>query len=381
MKINHRFEIYANSAELPESWDDLVDGNIFLSTQYLSVLDLSAPTNMICKYIGIFKDNELCGVAIAQFLDLNKLQSFGDRDRRTKSAIRNFIFKNFNSHVLFIGNNMLTGQNAFKFSDKISKSDGIQALLHATEDLKQSFKNSGKRVHITTVKDFDTKEVSEIQSLFHDYYKFAIHPNMIFNVDDNWKTFGDYTNALSKKYRDQYKRSTKRASGIVKRKMDLAEIVQFEETINSLYFHVAKNAPFNTFFLADNHFRIMKSKLGINFKFYGYFDGPKMIGFNTLIKKGDTLDTYFLGYASEIQREKMLYLNMLYDMVGYAIKKNFKTIIFARTALEIKSSIGAMPIPMYGFLQHRNAILQRNMDSLFKYFEPKLEWKNRNPFK
>ena len=125
----------------------------------------------------------------------------------------------------------------------------------------------------------------------------------------------------------------------------------------------------------------MKSELGVNFKFYGYFDGPKMIGFNTLIKNGDTLDTYFLGYDSDIQRDKMLYLNMLYDMVGYAIKKEFKRIIFARTALEIKSSIGAMPIPMYGFLQHRNVILQRNMDLLFKYFEPKLEWKNRNPFK
>jgi hypothetical protein len=37
----------------------------------------------------------------------------------------------------------------------------------------------------------------------------------------------------------------------------------------------------------------------------------------------------------------MLYLNMLYDMIAYSINKGFKEIIFARTALEIKSSVGA----------------------------------------
>lgn len=125
----------------------------------------------------------------------------------------------------------------------------------------------------------------------------------------------------------------------------------------------------------------MKSQLGENFKFYGYFDNDKLIGFNTLIKNGDILDTYFLGYDSEIQREKMLYLNMLYDMIGYSIKKGFKKIVFARTALEIKSSIGANPVPMYGFLQHRNHLLQRQMDFLFNYFEPKIQWQQRSPFK
>jgi hypothetical protein len=32
----------------------------------------------------------------------------------------------------------------------------------------------------------------------------------------------------------------------------------------------------------------------------------KLIGFNTLIKNGSVMDTYFLGYDDSIQREKML---------------------------------------------------------------------------
>jgi hypothetical protein len=61
---------------------------------------------------------------------------------------------------------------------------------------------------------------------------------------------------------------------------------------------------------------------------YGYFLDEKLIGFNTLIKNGTSLDTYFLGYDDKIQKEKMLYLNMLYDMIACGISLQFKNIIF-----------------------------------------------------
>ena len=93
------------------------------------------------------------------------------------------------------------------------------------------------------------------------------------------------------------------------------------------------------------------------------------------------MDTYFLGYDDSIQRENMLYLNMLYDMIAYSIKKDFKEIVFARTALEIKSSVGAKPITMYGLISHTNPLVNPYMSIIFKYLEPKTIWQQRNPFK
>jgi hypothetical protein len=58
----------------------------------------------------------------------------------------------------------------------------------------------------------------------------------------------------------------------------------------------------------------------------------------------------------------MLYLNMLYDMT-YSINKGFKEIIFARTALEIKSSVGARPIQMY--IGHTNPVVNVFMPKYF----------------
>ena len=382
MNSNYSFQIYFSAENLPSNWAVLALNNIFLSKDYLKILEKSAPENMVCHFIGFFRDKELVGIALSQFLDLNKLESFGERDKCIKTSIRNSIFKNFCSHVLILGNNMLTGQNAYAFSDRIDKNTALLCLKTASKKLETIFKNKGQKVHITTFKDFPQEETAAFQNAgFQDYFQFSTQPNMIFDIPTHWKTEQDYINALSKKYRDQYKRARKKADGVVKIKMHLEDIIKHEDTIYDLYFHVAKNAHFNTFFLAKNHFQSLKEILKDKFLFYGYFLDEKLIGFNTIIKNGEVMDTYFLGYDESIQREKMLYLNMLYDIIAYSINKGFKEIVFARTALEIKSAVGAKPQEMFGYMKHSNIILDTVIEKLFCYLEPEVVWQERNPFK
>lgn len=381
LKSIYSYQIYSSVNQLPENWNELAVSTIFLSKEYLVILEKSAPANMSCHFIGLFEKETLVGIAVSQFLDLNQLESFGERDQCIKSSVRNIVFKKFSSHILLIGNNTLTGQNAFVISEKTNQSEVIKTLNKAVLSLKEIFKNKGKKVHLCTLKDFYEDEVSQFEiPEFNPYLRFSTQPNMIFTVRDHWKTEEDYVAALSKKYRDQYKRARKKATGLVKKQLSLEEIKSQEEVIYDLYYHVAKSAPFNTFFLPKNHFAVFKEQLQENFLFYGYFENDKLIGFNTLIKNGSDLDTYFLGYDDSVQREKMLYLNMLYDMIGYAIKEQFKTVIFARTALEIKSSVGATPLKMYGLMSHDNKLINSQLDFFFRYLEPETVWKERHPF-
>jgi len=337
---------------------------------------------MICHFIGLFDGDRLIGIVITQFLDLNQLQSFGERDQCIKKYIRNFIFRNFASHVLFVGNNMLTGQNAFVFSKDVSHEKALETIHAATIDLKNQLQLKGKKIHLTSFKDFEELELKSFDlASYQKHYVFTTQPNMLFSIRENWNLESDYVNALSKKYRDQYKRARKKIVHLEKKKMNLTEMIAVEDDIYDLYFHVAENAPFNTFFLPKNHFRVFKEKLQDNFLFYGYFENGKLIGFSTLIKNGENLDTYFLGYDDTVQKEKMLYLNMLYDMIGYAVEKQFKSIVFGRTALEIKSSVGAKPIKMYGLMEHRNGFINANLSKIFPYLEPEMKWQERNPFR
>lgn len=375
------FKIYNSIKELPKEWDTLAQKNIFLSKDYLHILEKSAPHNMQCHFIGVFAKDKLVGITLTQFLNLNLLESFGERDNCIKTSIRNFVFKNYCSHVLFIGNNMLTGQNAFAISEAISNETMVSELKRAVEELKSHFKNQKTKIHLTVFKDFDTETTNKLIPTLKEYYKFTTQPNMVFKIPENWKTEHDYRDALNKKYRDQFKRARKKIIDIQKQKLTYEDIIKHENTINELYHHVAKNAPFNTFFLAKNHFSVFKKNLNDNFLFYGYFYNDRLIGFNTLVKNGNVMDTYFLGYDDTIQREKMLYLNMLYDMTAYSIKKGFKEIIFARTALEIKSSVGAKPEEMFGFIKHSNPLIDKGIGKLFSLLEPKTAWNSRHPFK
>ncbi|KGO94255.1 peptidogalycan biosysnthesis protein [Flavobacterium subsaxonicum] len=372
--------IYSNPADLPHSWDALAQSNIFLSRAYLAVLQNAAPPNMECHFIGLFKNNTLCGIALAQYIDLSRVNTFVEE--KQSFCIKDYLFKRFTSHTLVIGNNTLTGQNAYLFNDSITETEGLQLLKRAISELKKQYKNKGIGINLLAIKDFNTAELPNFKAAgFKGYYTFCTQPNMIFTIRDNWVSIDDYVAALSTKYRTQYNRARKKADGIEKRKLSKTDIKQHEGRIHQLYLTVAGNASFNTFHLPENHFEVFKQQLGDNFLFYGYFLNDNLIGFNTLIKNGHDMDTYFLGYDASLQKEKMLYLNMLYDMVSYAIKKKFKHIIFARSAMEIKSSVGAVAEEVYGIIKHTNPLINLFTGRFFTYFDPVIAWKPRSPFK
>jgi hypothetical protein len=153
----YTFQLYTSASQLPAQWNSLAVETVFLNTAYLEVLEKSAPTNMTCHFIGLFDSETLIGVALSQFLDLNQLESFGERDQCVKTYIRNFAFRNFASHVLFIGNNMLTGQHAFAFSKECNISMALQTLSEATNELKTIFKSrKTKKWRITREKQIQS---------------------------------------------------------------------------------------------------------------------------------------------------------------------------------------------------------------------------------
>ena len=376
------YKIFSSIAQLPNTWDEVAHENAFLQTPYLKVLENAAPTNMQCFYIGIFKKSELIGVALAQYLDLNKLESFGERDKCIKTFIRNFIFKNFASHVLLLGNNMITGQNCYAFNKAIDYKIISELLIQCATEITNYFKKQNITLHIVSFKDFYQECAKAFNGFgFESIYEFNTQPNMVLELQNQWKNNEDYVLSFSKKYRDQYKRAHKKIEGIIAKELSWEEIISNEERIYELYHYVAKNAPFNTFFLDKHHFSTFKKQCGKRFVLCGYFLNEKLVGFHTLLLNGSVLETYFLGYDEYVQKEKMLYLNMLYNMTKFGIENQFKKIIFGRTALEIKSSIGAKPVVMSCFIYHTNTWINKMLPKLFPNLEPTLVWQQRHPFK
>lgn len=114
---------------------------------------------------------------------------------------------------------------------------------------------------------------------------------------------------------------------------------------------------------------------------FGYYLDNRIIGFYTLILNYGALETYFLGYDRKHQYANQLYLNMLYDMAGFAIQNKFETVVYARTAMEIKSSVGALPEGMVMYMKHTNRWANAILRIIFNFMNPSQKWKERHPFK
>lgn len=376
--MSYTFKKYQSSSDIPNNWNDVIgQHNIMLSKEYFETLETSCPENMKCFYVGFFLADELIGGALFQYLNFIQHKTF--QKDEAFCNVKNFVAKKFSKNVMILGNNMLTGQNGFYFdASKITIDQVIPLLDKAVQEMQ---KIEGK-TSLIIYKDYQSSFVKYFQGKNHQsFFRFSVQPNMILRLKENWLTFEDYLNDFSTKYRTRAKSAKKKIIGIEKSEMNLDDIKNHQKEMNLLYQNVAENAPFNTFFLAENHFESMKESLEENFKVFGYYLDEKLIGFYTLILNNKDVDTYFLGYNKELQKEKQIYLNMLLDMVEFGINEKFQRIIFGRTALEIKSTIGAEPVEIFGLIKHNNLLINKFMGKIFTSLNPKIEWIQRKPFK
>lgn len=365
-------------------WNNLVEHNVLLQTNYLKALEIASPKNISLFYIGVFKDDTLVGIAIVQRVQLYLKDMFRNTQVSClKTFLKQTISKLLKGNILVVGNLTHTGQHGIYFNiNKISKTDFYSYVFQGVSEVEKRIKNNGGKIRLILLKDFFEDDIMLDDSLFlnEKLHRVIVQPNMIMNVRDVWGCNEDYVNCMKKKYRTRYKRAKKKRNGIVCEEMDLDAIEANSQLLHSLYLNVSDNATFNTFILPKNHFFIYKHHLKDNFRVFGYYLDDELVGFFTLILNNKHLETYFLGYNTKHQQANQLYLNMLYDMAKFGIEHHFESIVYARTAMEIKSSVGAKPKAMVMYLKHTNFVLNTILKQIFRFMNPSKDWVERHPF-
>lgn len=381
------YKIYTSYNELPEQWNVLARGDIFLQLDYLQAMELASPNNIHWYYIGVFNHGCLIGIAVVQRVQLYLKDMFRKIEVSCfKSFFRDLVSRILKGNVLVVGNLTHTGQHALYFNPSaISQDRFFKAVFSALKELKDRIKKQhDKSIRAIVIKDFfKTDNIYKKAPVFQSFgmHQVFLQPNMILRVKPEWLSINDYVSSLNKKYRHRYKRAKKKRKGLILAELNLEDIKKYTPELHSLYMNVSNNAKFNTFILPQNHFYSLKLHLKEHFKVYAYFFKNQLVGFYSLILNKDNLETYFLGYNKHHQFSNQLYLNMLYDMLRFGIDNRFKTVVYARTAMEIKSSVGAKAIPMAVYLKHTNKVFNAILKQVFKLMAPFDNWKERHPFK
>ncbi|MDO5655883.1 MAG: peptidogalycan biosysnthesis protein [Flavobacteriaceae bacterium] len=371
----YSFKIYTSIREITPQWDSFGE-DVFLQIPYLTAQELGSPKNMDYFYVGVFNQNHLLAKFVVQRVRVKGKELFLDSNQFTDELL-NLL----NLNVLCVGNVKLSGEHAWEIKPEFPSAVLYELIPKILEEIRKISKNQQIPVHLFLIKDFYKPLANELQAYFNAYEMLSVQPNMLFRKADSWQNFDDYLAAMRTKYRTRAKRAFKKADGIIFRELQIEEIHRLQKKMYELYQNVLHSNRFSLYILPENFFVSMKEEMGTKFNVFGGFLEDELISFYSVIENGNQLEAGFLGYNIAEQQSRQLYLNMLYQMLEYALNNGFETVDFSRTALEIKSSVGAEPHEMFGFLKHTNPLMNRLLKSTFRKFYQPEEWIPRNPFR
>lgn len=375
-----------------ESWLELVPDNIFFSVPFLQLIE-DTPPKGIKPFYGIISSGEVA-IAILSMqmkeIDLSESMNFDDGFKKQNAfqkfslGIRRSASKLAKFNTLICGNVLLTGEYGFYFADKtILYKDQFRLVEKALDAIGKQLGKHGYKSGPILMKDYYKDKEFSLNNLDQSkFVEFAVQPNMILNIDENWSSFDDYLKAIKSKYRVRAKRAFKKlTTDVVKKEMSIEDVKLYEDRIFDLYLETASEADFNLFTLPHNYFYLLKQYLDDKIKIVAYFLGEEMIGYYTILYNTEYMEAHYLGYDKSKNAERQIYLNMLFDLIKEGIDAKANKIQFARTALEIKSSVGAIPYDMLCYLKHKTGWKNALLPKLLGFMVPEKEWKPRSPFK
>ncbi len=387
-----RYSFFRSIAAAGSEWDDAAPAdNLFLQRSYLAVLEANPPLGMRFAYL-VFKQNESpVGVAICQIKyfkgddNINESEHEADREACFFTGLAKWLKRRvagmMAADILICGNMLLTGEHGYYFDyQKISKEKAIDLLENSLVEVLGHMEREGVRMPVILLKDIAPDHRDQGEALVKKgFVEFEIQPNMV--LDLPYRDFNDYLAAMSTKYRTRAKRAFKKVDAIVKHELSVADIQRELPRIYALYRDIATNAGFNMIDLNEQYLLALKRDFGQHFRMHGYYLDGELLAFYTTIQNGPELEAHFLGYDKAHNHDLQLYQNILYDIVRIGLEAGCTHIVFARTALEIKSSVGATARDLWCYLRHQNTLVNRFSGTVLDYLKPVEQWQPRHPFK
>lgn len=385
----YSFMISDSIADVEAEWSVISESkDIFFSPQFLSCIE-NCPATGIKPYYCVVKDHHKpIGLIYFQskYVKLKEnLRKAGpdSEDIFTKilTPLRNVLVNSLEFQTLVCGNLLLTGKYGILFEDEICNDTQWYLVTKAIEKLNTQLKKSNSNPDLILIKDFFEHQLPSENSNIQSFTQFSVQPKMMLNLNSDWKTFEDYLEALKSKYRVRARKAFQKSSELVKKEFEVSDITTHRDIIHKLYKNVSDQAGFNAFILHPQYFENLKSSLGDKLKFVTWWKDDTMIAFHTAIQNLDVLDAHFLGYDPAMNEEYQIYLNMLYELIKEGIRSRSSIVDMSRTAVEIKSTVGASPQPMFLYLQHTKPVINKATKLVLNLVKPDAEYVIRSPFR
>lgn len=362
----------------PNHWEDLnCTSNVYFSPKFLNAFESSNP-KIDFKYLVVSNHNTAVALALIQTIELgvDAILKNIKISQRLKGFIHS-LFCNNNIRIMFGGNIFLSGEHGIFIRDTVNKTEALNVIA---QEIKSLAKRT-KPLHAVLVKDFLNKSLP-LTKHFMDFGFASMHvePNMILELDPNWKTYEDYKNALKSKYRVKVNKADKTSRTLTARIFSETDFATYKDELQKLYENTIANANFNAQVLDLNTYIKLRATYHEDFIVKAYFIEDTLVGFLTALANNKHLDAHFIGLNYELNKRHAIYPRILNDYVRIGIDKQVSHINLGRTASEIKSTIGALPVDLTVYIRHKRSLINTVIRFLIKSVKIK-EFRQHKAFK
>ena len=363
----------------PAHWDALAAQTVFLSRDYLRVLEQHAPANLEPRYAMAYADGEPLAALLLQRVSVGGAQLRKPGGRRLVDAP----MAGLKEHLLVCGNLLVWGARAMALAPHADEAQLWHAICEAIYRLRRADKLNGQS-DLALIKDLGmaSQQVPPALRLL-GYRSVDTEPDMVLTLRPEWKSWDDYLASMTSGYRSAAKKLMKdcAAASLTLRLATAEEMLARADELHGLYGQVHQGQGLRLATLSLSYLPAMAGALGPRFRcrVAEHADG-RWLGFVTSVHDGDTTLGYYIGYDRTANAEAPIYLTLLQSTVQDAIAFGSTRLSLGRTALEPKAKMGCKPEPLSCAVRHRVSALNWIVTALTKTAEHD-EPPERSPFK
>ncbi len=374
-------------------WNTVIpEDNFFLKWEYLNAFEKNRPQNLSFHYALISDGDKSIAAFYFQVVYLTSEQiafilepiTSSSRLNAVGNGLREWIKKCKEENgfrLLVSGNNFISGEYGVGMLKSAEPEKVFLALAETIKVITKTERAVGK-ISAILVKDYFEKQSKETSDFIRRkrYYRFSVEPEMIVKLAPEWKSFENYLESFSKKYRNRAKSVLKKTSEIKVVELNGEALEQNASKLFQLYYNVFEKAKFRLSVLSPEYFVDMKNAFPDKFFIYAYELNGKIVGFRSGFHLSTHLEAHFIGIDYSVNADIPLYQRVLYDFIKDGIESQLPEVFLGRTAAEMKSTVGATAENLVCYIRHRNGLSNQVIRPFIDYLKPS-EWVPRNPFK
>ena len=363
----------------PAHWDALAAQTVFLSRDYLRVLEQHAPDNLEPRYAMAYADGQPVAALLLQRVAVGGAQLRKPGSKRLVDAP----MAGLKEHLLVCGNLLVWGARSMALAPHEDEGQLWHAVCEAIYRLRRADKLDGQS-DLALIKDLGMAMADVPPALrLLGYRSVETEPDMVLTLRPEWRSWDDYLASMTSGYRSAAKKLLKDCAnaGLTLRLATAEEMAARADELHGLYGQVHQAQGLRMATLTPGYLPAMAAALGERFRcrVVEAADG-RWLGFVTSVNDGATTLGYYVGYDRASNADAPIYLTLLQSTVQDAIAFGSTRLSLGRTALEPKAKMGCKPEPLSCAVRHRVSALNWITTALTKTAEHD-EPPERSPFK